>query len=275
MKKWGSVAAEWAVLLPLWRKVLQKPWQRVLASVGTGLVWVSIIAAAAGGGGGDKNEGAVSNPDPTQTLSSASPTSDAASSATVAPTEEPTEAPTPVPTPSPTPAPQPIVLDGFGQTATDRVVPPSAISIATITHSGSSNFIVWMYQGSDKELMVNSIGSYSGSRPIFGDDEVYFDIDADGAWSLRIDPIGNAPSAEFSGTGDAVSGLIDSDESGPWEVSHDGSRNFVVWLHCADGSDLVQNEIGPVQGSTVATFGDDPCVWEVEADGNWSLAPRP
>ena len=38
---------------------------------------------------------------------------------------------------------------------------------------------------------------------------VTFDIRADGAWTIRIDPVGPADSPAFSGKGDAVSGLFD------------------------------------------------------------------
>jgi hypothetical protein len=40
------------------------------------------------------------------------------------------------------------------------------------------------------------------------------------------------------------------------------------------GGGSVQNEMGPIQGSTVIDFSDGPCFWEVEADGNWSVEPR-
>jgi hypothetical protein len=103
---------------------------------------------------------------------------------------------------------------------------------------------------------------------------VTFDIDADGAWSFLIEPIGIATSASFSGMGDSVSGLFTPPKSGPWEISHDGKSNFVVWLHCAGGSDLIENEIGRVSGSRFVSFEDGPCLWEVNADGNWSLHPR-
>ncbi|MEX0682355.1 MAG: hypothetical protein WD472_02750 [Dehalococcoidia bacterium] len=122
---------------------------------------------------------------------------------------------------------------------------------------------------------MNEIGNYSGSRPLFGDEPIVFDVNADGPWTIHIEAISAASGAAFSGTGDAVSGLItDTPDNGGWNISHDGQDNFIVYLHCADGSDLVQNEIGAVSGSTIVSFGDSPCLWEIEADGNWSLAPQ-
>ena len=77
-----------------------------------------------------------------------------------------------------------------------------------------------------------------------------------------------------SGNAASVSGLFSPPRTGPWEISHDGAANFIVHLHCASGTTLVQNEIGPVDGSRVVSFGEGMCFWEVRADGNWSLKPR-
>ncbi len=178
------------------------------------------------------------------------------------------------PTETPVPAPEPVILEGVGQTATDLITPPSSVSIAIFTHTGSSNFVVEVFGGDSAGLLINEIGPYQGSRPIFGSDSFTLDIDADGAWTLRLEAIGTAEGAPFSGAGDAASGLFDPPSSGAWEFSHDGQSNFAVLLHCADGTDLVQNEIGVVSGSGIVEFGEAPCLWEVEADGNWSLQPR-
>jgi len=145
--------------------------------------------------------------------------------------------------------------------------------VARFTHNGESNFVVWAYFDGGKDLLVNTIGAYEGTRPVVGD-ELVLDIDADGAWTVEIAPIGWAADAAFSGRGDAVSGVFDPPSTGPWEFWHNGTSNFVVWLHCAGGSNLVQNEIGPVSGSGIVAFEEGPCCWEVEADGDWSLKPR-
>jgi hypothetical protein len=80
----------------------------------------------------------------------------------------------------------------------------------------------------------------------------------------------------FAGSGDTMSDFFVPTDTGaiPYEVSHNGRRNFIVKLHCVSGSTLVQNEIGVVSGSTVVRLKDEPCLWEVEADGEWSLTPR-
>jgi hypothetical protein len=189
-------------------------------------------------------------------------------------TPEPTTEATTEPSPAPTPAPAPVELSGVGQTATDAVTPPCSVCRVALTHSGSSNFAVTTFRGSEQDLMVNEIGAYQGNRPIFGEAPVVFDIDADGAWTIRIEGVGAGAQTPFSGRGDAISDLFEPPDSGPWEFAHDGQANFAVLLHCAGGQDLIQNEIGPVSGSSVVGFSDGPCLREVEADGNWSLTPR-
>lgn len=101
-----------------------------------------------------------------------------------------------------------------------------------------------------------------------------FDIRADGAWTLEVKPFWFADSAAFSGKGDAASGLFMPPSRRAWNISHTGDSNFIVWVHCAGGSDLIQNTIGQVDGSTIVGFPEGPCMWDVRADGQWSLKPR-
>jgi len=203
---------------------------------------------------------------------------------TIPPTSKPADTPEPTapakptstrrPTGSPTPLPTPIVLQGFGQTATREFTLPAHKSVAEFVHSGASNFTVWVFSGADESLLINEIGAYSGMRPLVKSGSIMLDIEADGQWSVHIRPIPFSDRAAFNGQGDSVSGMFDAPETGPWEISHTGSSHFAVFLHCAGGSDLVQNEIGPVSGSRVVRFAKGPCFWEVEADGSWSLQPR-
>jgi hypothetical protein len=183
----------------------------------------------------------------------------------------------PVPAPAAAPAPvvrDPILLRGKGQTATDPVTPPSPVTVATFTHDGQRNFIVKSFAGGHEDLQVNKIGRYQGQRPIFGSAPVAFDVQADGAWTIQLAPVATGGDAAVSGTGDTVSALFTPPASGAWQISHNGTRNFIVHLHCASGSDLVQNQIGPVEGSRIVQFGRGPCLWEIQADGAWSLRPR-
>jgi hypothetical protein len=225
-------------------------------------------------GGGDK-------PAPVADAPAADATVGDTDAATEAPAvvEEPTDKPDdtaepPTDVPATEPPPEPIHVEGSGQTATDAIDVPFPAAIASFTHSGSSNFVVHVLTDDNEDLLINEIGSYSGQVLLPSPGALTFDIDADGAWTLDINQAGAATEAAFSGKGDAVSGLFDAPDTGPWEFNHDGESNFAVHLICADGQDLIQNEIGQVSGSSIVRFGDSPCLWSVKADGNWSLAPR-
>lgn len=54
---------------------------------------------------------------------------------------------------------------------------------ATFTHNGESNFAVWHYATSGRDLLVNTIGVYSGTRPLRG--AGFLVIEADGAWTVK------------------------------------------------------------------------------------------
>lgn len=128
--------------------------------------------------------------------------------------------------------------------------------------------------GTSDDLLVNAIGRYGGAHPIFGADPLVLNIEADGAWTATFEAIADGGQPPFSGRGDAASDLFSPPDRAAWEFSHDGKANFIVRLHCAGGSSLVQNRIGAFSGSQVVTFGRGPCMWEVTADGSWSLKPR-
>lgn len=206
------------------------------------------------------------------------PTNTPEPTATPEPTDtpDPTEAPTA--TPEPTPAPEPVVIEGSGQTVTDPFTPPSGVYRVTFTHNGRRNFIVQAYAGNDSDILVNTIGPYQGSRPLIGGSEVYFEVNADGAWSIRVEPIAfdEAVAQGTEGTGDHVTGLFTPAKEGavPYTFTHTGERNFIVQLHCAGGSDSAQNEIGPADNEAVVRFREAPCFWEVRANGDWSIRPK-
>lgn len=187
----------------------------------------------------------------------------------------PTPAPTRTPAPTPPPTPSPIVLSGRGQTATDDITLRADPSRGTFTHDGRSNFVVYVYRGTQRSLLINEIGSYRGERPLTGSAPFQLSIEADGPWTLSIQPPECcATSAAYVGRGDAMSNQFNASGASAWQFEHDGSSNFVVYLHCRGSRQLIQNDIGRFSGSKIVVFGSQPCWWEVMADGNWSIRPR-
>jgi hypothetical protein len=194
--------------------------------------------------------------------------------ATAAPTVQ-------TPKPTPTPEPSPVVLSGKGDFATDPVK-LTFVANVTLTHAGARNFIVYENQGTARNLLVNTIGPYQGTRPLWAEGQTLdgprtFEIKADGAWTLTMTPIKCcATDGAFAGHGDAVSTSITTTDtsSKPWEISHTGTRNFIVYLRCDTGSNLVVNKIGAYSGSALVSLSKSFCIWDVRADGDWSIKPR-
>lgn len=209
---------------------------------------------------------------------------------TITPTPPPTNTPaptntalppteTPIP-PTPTAAPEPIALKGHGQKVTDKFTPPGALTTIHLTHDGDSNFAVFAYDAAGKKtLLVNEIGHYSGTHLLDGSDApLFLEVQADGNWTVEIKPlaVSSQPLDSFDGQGDMVSDVFQPSASGavPYTFTHTGESNFAVYLVCAGGRDLLQNEIGAVNNEAVVTFGEPPCLWEVQADGKWTIHPK-
>lgn len=217
----------------------------------------------------------TTRPAPTQP---AEPSTTPAPTNTPAPTETPAPTPTPEPTATPTPLPEPITISGHGKKVTDPFTPPAALSRIVLTHNGKRNFIVTLYaDGKVVDLLANTIGKYEGTRPLITDKEVFLEIDADGDWTATIEPIpfDDAPAAGIEGEGDTVSALFQVQAGAvPFAFEHKGERNFIVMLSCAGGRQIVANEIGAITGEVVVRFTRGPCVWDVQADGAWSVKPK-
>jgi cytoskeletal protein RodZ len=189
-------------------------------------------------------------------------------------TPEPTLVP---PTATPVPA-QPVVLQGVGQSVTDEMAVPGVFNRIEAQHNGSSNFQVSAYESDGNvEYLINEIGSYNGAVLLYTESNVFFEITADGEWSLSIQELvmHDTPLDSLSGSGDWVTDVFVPSHSGatPYRFTHDGSSNFQVSLWCAGGVDFVQNEIGSVDNQVVVDIGEAPCFWEIHADGNWSFEP--
>ena len=163
-------------------------------------------------------------------------------------------------------------------TVTDPLTLPFPVSRIRFTHNGRRNFVAKVYneKGAD-DLLVNTIGAYDGSRPVLGKGQFYLEIDADGPWTATVEPLGfdDAYAGGLEGDGDAASPLFTPRIGAvPFRFTHLGEQNFAVWLHCAGGDDLLQNQIGAFEGQDMVRFSEGPCFWEVEADGAWTIAPK-
>lgn len=180
------------------------------------------------------------------------------------------------PTTPPRAVPEDQAFEGFGADVITIDLDPDFAHIATITHTGSSNFVVWTIgaDGSQLDLLVNEIGNYSGVRPVdFRDNPAALQIEADGGWRIVIQALNKAPRwpAQSAGTGSAVLVVDPGAVSGLTTVTitHSGESNFVVWAYGERNTDLLVNEIGSYSGRTILPSW--ALVLEIEADGAWTI----
>lgn len=199
------------------------------------------------------------------------------------PTTEPSKAPTttpeptdtPFPTVTNTPPPEPIILTGSGDDVIE-VEKWSDAALLKISYQGGGNFAVWSY-GADNEpidLLVNTIGSYEGTRPLDfleGELTTRFQIESSGQWEFTILPLSEIRTEKIPGTilgvGDDVI-LLDGEPDLLKIDASTAESNFIVWGY-GNYSDLLVNEIAPYTGVVIA--GNDVLILVIEAEGEWSI----
>jgi predicted small lipoprotein YifL len=214
-----------------------------------------------------------------------------------APPPTPAEAPAETPPPAPPVAPETVTCNGRGDDITEKFVLEEGITVFTLTHDGSSNFIVELLDksGSMQELLVNEIGSFDGSVAIGVDERAFLsaepgahilEISADGDWTAVIEQprpaTAEALPVNITGHGCGVSQFFFLDEGlATFKMSHDGDSNFIVHLYSSEGSleELLANEIGSYSGKQAVSVKSsgfiepEPGIYilSVIADGDWTI----
>ncbi|MDF2562127.1 MAG: hypothetical protein K0R99_3573 [Microbacterium sp.] len=172
-------------------------------------------------------------------------------------------------------------ISGYGD---DIVSVPSNMStgIVTTDFAGYGNFIVWSLDSSYdvQDLLFNEIASGTGytGAAVYGratllveEPTSYFEITADGAWTITLSPIDTAQALPASGYG---SGVYKYDGgTSVVELGYNGDSNFIVWQLYDDPDygftgDLLVNDIGAGYGYDVLNRG--PSIIVITADeGAW------
>ena len=192
------------------------------------------------------------------------------------PVEEPAEAEpdTEIEEPEPDPEPEPTfetaTFEGSGDDVIDVPDTEDYALVATITHTGERNFAVTSFDpdGSYVDLLVNHIGSYTGTVPYNFDSAIgELEITADGAWTITIADLAEQPllADTASGSGDEV--LRHDGSSGRLHITHDGERNFAV-IGWGQDWQLLVNEIGSYEGTVRL---ESAVAFEITADGAWTI----
>lgn len=172
----------------------------------------------------------------------------------------------------------PAAFASFQGVGTGTTAPFSLTSIfnrVSFTHTGQGEFLVKArYPNGSNEYLKYVTGSYHGSR-LLRSTEGYFDIEADGGWSVQIEALGNDETGwdMVTGTGDYVSPWFTSTKgtSRSYHFRHAGAGAFYVQLHCTADHLYLINETGIVEGTAVAEFTGGECLWDVQADGPWQI----
>ena len=74
-------------------------------------------------------------------------------------------------------------LSGTGDDVVMLVPPSQGLTTEGITYSGSSNFAVWSYADTSRDLLVNVIGKYSGQSLLPSGTDL-LQVEAGGAWTV-------------------------------------------------------------------------------------------
>ncbi len=167
------------------------------------------------------------------------------------------------------------VFEGEGDKVFD--IPPAfGSAVLIINHRGTGYFYIKGYDksGSPAGLLVNTIGKYSGRRPLNllkGEQVTRLEVKSSGKWNVIIFPFEGIylnvcmVPGKCEGTGDdMVAFAINKPDTATFHYSGDG--NFAVWGY-SNTKKLLINEIGAYDGQILL---GDVTMMEIIASGAWT-----
>jgi hypothetical protein len=173
------------------------------------------------------------------------------------------------------------VYSGSGDTILPVELPvgPNSVGIASITHTGSSDFSIWALDENleQVDLLVDANGNYTGTVPFNLSKEVQifaFEITADGPWTVTLKDVLSLEEirqgSSTTGEGDGV--FIYRGKKTIANVSHQGQANFSLGSYKRDTFRLLVDETGNYSGKVAWRAG--PLMLQISADGAWSIEPQ-
>jgi hypothetical protein len=176
-----------------------------------------------------------------------------------------------------------VTITGHGaRVLTIRLVRSTPL-VVTAFHNGTSNFIVDLVGGGQRENLFNEIGRYNGQTAL---SDVHAGryrvaVQADGSWTIAFAQPTPPRSARLipgtiSGRGARVVAIRSTRSMEPIvTATHHGHSNFIVDLigyGTTTGEVNVFNEIGNYQGQMLLDrIPKGPYLLHVQADGPWTL----
>ncbi|MEQ9093198.1 MAG: hypothetical protein RLN63_03765, partial [Miltoncostaeaceae bacterium] len=175
------------------------------------------------------------------------------------------------------------LVEGSGSRVITAEIGSDGPVVVEASHRGGSNFVVEFVGNGLDELLVNEIGTYSGTSvvPEAFSGRYRIAIDADGPWSVRYrqpEPQGDEPTLlrAFSGEGPQVLQVRSTEDLDPIIAARgSGGSNFIVELvaygGAVTGRELLFNEIGPFQGETLTSVPAGDYLLNLDAEGPWTV----
>jgi len=187
------------------------------------------------------------------------------------------------PTDTPEALPAPILLTGTGNEVVS-IKKWSGPAVLKAIYNGRGNFIVENHDASNAaiDLLVNTIGAYSGTVPLdffYDEQTTSFDVTASGHWELLITSLQRSRHehipATIAGIGDEVITFTDATPA-LLKINSSGIRRnmlehkFILWGDGASEPDILVNEEAPYTGAVTAgpsaltVFINTAGPWEIE-----------
>ncbi|MBJ8007486.1 tripartite tricarboxylate transporter TctB family protein [Bacillus cereus] len=168
-------------------------------------------------------------------------------------------------------------MEGSGDSVTNKMQLNSGLVFFDFNNTGSRNFIVHLKDSSGNtiELLVNTIGNYSGkvstAIPVSG--EYYLEVKSSSNWNATVTQETPLVSEKVPGTinghGDDVVFIDVPSGNHIVKLKHTGSRNFIVKVN---DQNLLVNKIGAYEGSSSQVFENSGMYsFAIKADGDWSI----
>lgn len=151
-------------------------------------------------------------------------------------------------------------------------------AMVTATHDGEHFFSIAGLDANNEttgDLLINALGAYEGVTILGAHstaEPVRLQVTADGAWTITLAPLADAPALPESGVGDGVYRY--EGNAATWQVMHDGEHYFSIDFYTdADmGLSMLVAEVGAYDGEVAAGAG--PALVVILADGSWTIAPQ-
>lgn len=168
-------------------------------------------------------------------------------------------------------------MEGSGDSVTNKMQLNSGLVFFDFNNTGSRNFIVHLKDSSGNtiELLVNTIGNYSGkvstAIPVSG--EYYLEVKSSSNWNATVTqetpPVSKKVPGTINGHGDDVVFIDVPSGNHIVKLKHTGSRNFIIKVN---DQNLLVNKIGTYEGSSSQVFKNSGMYsFAIKADGDWSI----